>query len=211
MNYLKRILSFVRKNVAIIVALSSLFVACLSLFFTIQAQDADITYKELAIRPTVGIGAEVSNFMMYLTNAGYGHAIVHRVAFGVDGKCYSSDMPDEAAFNDAYERFQEWVMTEVYEKSLPQTAFKSSAKREVFVTSGGQIVNGSIVRAGEKYRMFYFEPEALAQLTKLDLRTITDARNKFSHAVSMIPFRVEYCSATGKYCEIINTKNQQCR
>lgn len=209
MNYLNRILGFVAKNVAVIVALSSLFVAGLSLYFTIQAQDADIAYKELAIRPTVGIGADVSNFMIYLTNAGYGHAIVHRVSFGLDGKCYSSDTTDETAYEEAYSRFQSFILNEVYQKSYPATDIKSL--RDVFVTGGGHIDNGTVVRAGERFQMFYLEPAALALLTKLDLKTLTVIRNNFSRAVSTMPLRIEYCSATGRYCEIIDTKNRQCK
>jgi hypothetical protein len=208
-NYLKRVLGFVAKNVAVIVALSSLFVACLSLYFTIQAQKADMTYKELAIRPAVGIGADVSNFTIYLTNSGYGHAIVHRVAFGVEGKCYSSDMPDETAYEDAYSRFEFYILNEVYQKSYPATDIKSL--RDVFVTTGGHLDNGSVIRADEKFQMFYLEPAALALLTKLDLKTLTGIRNNFSRAVSTMPLRIEYCSATGQYCEIIDTKNQQCK
>lgn len=207
MKYVKRLLGFFGANAAVITALSSLFVACLSLYFTIQAQNADIAYKELAIRPTLGIGADVSNFSIYLTNSGYGHAIVHRVAIGVEGKCYSSD--DEATFDEAYNRFEVSVLNEVFQKSYPPGDIKSL--RDVFITGGGHVDNGSVIRAGEKFQMFYLEPAALALLTKLDLKTLTGIRNSFARAVSMLPYRVEYCSATGKYCEVIDTKNQQCQ
>jgi hypothetical protein len=205
--YIKRFIGFIGTNVAVIVALSSLFVACLSVYFTIQAQKADIEYKELAIRPAVGIGADVSNFSIFLTNAGYGHAIVRRVVLGVDGKCYSSD--NEATFEEAYSRFSTYVLGEIYQKSYPQVDVKGL--RDVFVTAGGILDAGAVIRAGDKFQIFYLEPAALAQLTKLDLKTITEIRNKFGRAVSMMPFRVEYCSATGKYCEIVDTKNQQCK
>jgi hypothetical protein len=207
MKVIKKILGSIASNVAVIVALSSFFVACLSLYFTIQAQKTDMEYKELAIRPTLGIGADVSNFSIYLTNSGYGHAIVHRVSLGVEGKCYSSD--DEASFDEAYSRFEVSVLNEVYQKSYPPADIKSL--RDVFVTGGGHVDNGSVIRAGERFQMFYLEPAALALLTKLDLKTLTGIRNNFARAVSMMPYRVEYCSATGKYCEIIDTRNQQCK
>jgi hypothetical protein len=206
-KFIKNVFGFIGANAAVIVALSSLFVACMSLHFTIQAQKTEMDYKELAIRPTLGIGADVSNFSVYLTNSGYGHAIVHRVAFGVEGKCFSSD--DEATFDDAYSRFEVNVLNEVYQKSYPPADIKSL--RDVFVTGGGHVDNGSVIRAGEKFQMFYLEPAALTLLTKLDLKTLTGVRSNFARAVSMMPYRVEYCSATGKYCEAIDTRNQHCK
>jgi len=58
----------------IIVALASLFVAVISLLYSIEAQRRDSNYKELSIRPAINIYGEPSELTVYISNDGLAHS-----------------------------------------------------------------------------------------------------------------------------------------
>lgn len=209
MHYIKRALWFVAANAAVIIALSSLFVAGLSLYFAIEAQRIDLAYKELSIRPILSIEANVSDFDIQLRNAGYGHAVISRVVFGLDGRCFDSDIDDNASYDLAYEKFQAWMLSDVFGSSFSQET-KKPINADALITVR-PIDRGAVIRAGETFRMFYLEPGTLKVLNTMEPEPLTKARNAFSLAVSQLPFRLDYCSATGEFCGYIDTNNNYCQ
>lgn len=198
---------FIGGNGSSIIALSSMLIALVSLVVAIQSQGRDREYKELAIRPHVAVGAHVSDFSFGYTNAGYGHAFIDRISFGYDGKCYSSDRLSEDAFDEAYSKFIEQAANDLYISGAPSDMDR---KIKSFNVTLDPLLVGGTIRAGEKYSMFYFEPDTLKALLAVNSEILTRYRNAFAKAASKLPLSVRYCSATGLYCEDVTTQNPVC-
>jgi hypothetical protein len=118
LNRLKRFFGWVGTNSATIIALSSVFIALLSLYFTIKAQERDALYKELSIKPIIIVAANVSDFSFGYRNSGYGYGVASRIAFAFEGKCYSSDKNSNRDFYAAYSQFMDAVAKSLYDALL---------------------------------------------------------------------------------------------
>ncbi len=75
--------NFVSRNASTIIALSSLFIAALALWYTVQAKKRDTEYKELSIRPWINIFASVQ-----ISNEGLGPAVLKQFFFLIGGDCF---------------------------------------------------------------------------------------------------------------------------
>jgi hypothetical protein len=76
-----------KEHGSLVVSASSLFIASLSLYFTIQAQKTDINYKELSIRPKLQWRSSATDFSINLDNVGLGPATIETFGMRVEGKC----------------------------------------------------------------------------------------------------------------------------
>lgn len=85
----RRFKKFVGANASIIIAISSLFIAGLSLYFTIHAQNDDRAYKELLIKPALAIRTHSVDFSVELASEGLGPAEIKAVAYQFGGECLS--------------------------------------------------------------------------------------------------------------------------
>jgi hypothetical protein len=180
----------------------------LSLYFTIEAQKLDRQYREVSIQPRVGLLGEVDDFSIVLANEGLGPAFIQRVTLGVAGKCYSSEVSTRADFSQAVDQFNIQVREEVYDKALPKISDKKKPL-DVQMTMT-PFHDGLTIRAGNKIAIFKLHNAVLKEIEKLDYRTITTAKIDFAKAVSQLSLAIEYCSATGLFCETIKTENETC-
>jgi hypothetical protein len=80
--------NFVSRNASTIIALSSLFIAALALWYTVQAKKRDTEYKELSIRPWINIFAEPKELSVQISNEGLGPAVLKQFFFLIGGDCF---------------------------------------------------------------------------------------------------------------------------
>jgi hypothetical protein len=205
---LKRILGWVGTNSATIIALSSVFIALLSLYFTIQAQERNALYKELSIKPIIIAAANVSDFSFGYRNSGYGYGVASRVAFAFDGKCYSSDKNSEDDFYTAYSKFMDATTKNLYD-ALLRIKLKPDVKG--FHVLQQQLDPGFPIRPGEVFTAFFLEDPSRDALLKSDDASLNQARAEFRRIASHIPLNVTFCSATGMSCEAVGTEDEICR
>lgn len=207
-SFIQSFLRFLGANAATVVALSSMLIALASLAVTIDTQREDRRYKELSIRPHVGVGAHVSDFNFAYTNAGYGHAFLARIKFGYGGKCYSSDTSPPDIFEENINRFYDKAANDLYLATVP---VDMDRKQKDFNVTTSPLIIGETIRAGDKHSIFYFEPDTLKAVLLAKPNVLAQYRNAFARASSQLPILVTYCSATGQYCEDVPTADETCR
>jgi|tagenome__1003787_1003787.scaffolds.fasta_scaffold20269884_2 hypothetical protein len=208
MRRVKGILDWFGTNSATVIALSSLFVALLSLYFTIEAQNRDALYKELSIKPIVIVAANVSDFSFGYRNSGYGYGVARRVAFAFDGKCYSSDNNPINEFQAAYSKFMDATANKLYE-SILRVKLKPDVKG--FHVTQQSLDAGFPIRPGEVFLTFFLEDSSRDALLKADGASLNQARAEFRRVASHIPLNVTFCSATGLSCDVIATEDETCQ
>ncbi len=71
----------------LLVAVGSLLVAAVALYFSTQTQRIDLEYREALIRPRINWGTDGTSFVVYLSSAGLGPAALKSFGMRVDGKC----------------------------------------------------------------------------------------------------------------------------
>ncbi len=208
MNTARRFFAFIGRNATTVIALCSMVIAGCSLGLTYISQERDLTYREASIQPILGFFADVDTFSFVLQNEGMGPAVINRITFGLDGKCYDSDDKDQTAFAAAVLKFQSKVGEDIYKKTLPETTIKN--RRLNISITGNPFRPPWVVRVGKDFVFFKLQPDTLGELQKLPADVLTDAKNKFASAVSMVPLSILFCSATGVYCESGQTDNDEC-
>lgn len=207
MNFVKRFWIWLGRNATTTIALSSLCIALVSLIYTIRAQQNDAAYKELSIKPIVGVAANVSDFSLSYTNAGYGVGIVSRVSFAHDGKCYASDKIADKDFYEAYSKFMDATATRIYDSLvLPRLSTDLSG---IHITE--QAIDPSFaIRPGETFSVFYVDKPSIETILKADSATLNQARKSFANAARKIALNVTFCSATGQSCSTVATEDETC-
>ncbi len=208
MKNIKRCFSFIARNASMVVAVCSMVIALCSLGLTYVSQQNDLKYKEISIQPLLAMFADVDDFSFKLQNYGSGPAIIHRVYFEFDDKCYDSEDPDKDAFSAASVRFAEKVAVDIYKNTLPD--FTKRNKPLNISSTGFPFTANWAVRAGQDFVLFKLQPDTLNELRQLPANVLTEAKNNFAKAVSRVPFSVLFCSGTGVYCEIGRTENDAC-
>src|ERR1035437_3828065 len=90
----ERVVGLVTRNASSILAISSLLIAGMSLYLTIQAQDDDRTYKELLIKPSLALRAHTVDWSVAIANDGLGPAQIKDIIYQFGGDCISMIDPD---------------------------------------------------------------------------------------------------------------------
>jgi hypothetical protein len=188
---------------SIVVAASSLFVAIISLRYSVEAQKEDAEYKELSIRPRLQVGAG-SNFSVLLENVGLGPAQFQRIIFSDGDHCLDTDaVHDWPQADKFFDEFSNAIMNYVL-VGMPASVDKKPLpipKPKGFVPS-----TGIILKAGESLPLFSFDPNEMdayvAALTKLTDKSAPDIIEKqFMHKGIKIPIYIRYCSLSGRFCD----------
>src|SRR5260370_34040151 len=102
----KQFVEFVATNGNYILAFSSVLIACLSLYLTIQAQDDDRTYKELLIKPSLALRGHTADWSVAIANDGLGPAQIKNIIYQPGGECISMLDPDGGVSRTNYYKMQ---------------------------------------------------------------------------------------------------------
>lgn len=208
----KRLKVFARwigTNAAIIVAMSSVLIACLSLYFTIQAQQADLQYKEVAIAPRMWLGAEEERMSVSLRNNGLGPAIIEQVDIVSEGKCLSSGDMSREAFSEVYTSFLKGQLDKLYTKTLPEMPWFPGGRRN-YDTDIRYVGPGDVIRAGESEPLVKLAEGSLIEYRQANSAYVAQANQKFSQAAYELPIRFLICSATRRTCGVIGQPVKEC-
>lgn len=201
----------VSKHSALIVAISSLFVAGLSLYFTIEAQRGERSYKELLLKPNLQLEAETSDYSIKLVNSGLGPAEIKDAFYYLGGECITLIGADRQLNQKNYftiiQRINAGFVDQM--RALPwRSEFKGQP-----VTHGAIPVQSAVIRVGAALVIFQIDPAFLhefsSELTKLGVPIRREFDNNFITNAIQLPYRVKYCSMSGKYCEVSGGGDEQ--
>jgi hypothetical protein len=195
---------FFRRNslsvASLVVAATSLFVAVLSLRYSVDAQKADAFYKELSIKPTLQLAA-TSLYQIKFDNVGLGPAEIRRVVFSDGTHCLDTDsVRDWTAAHAFFDEFTNAIQNYIV-VSRP-ILDKRSAR--VPVPSVSVPSPGVTIKASDTLSVLSFNPNEMdayiAYLVKIksDARTIIE--HYMMHRGLTIPLYIYYCSLSGRYC-----------
>ena len=125
-SWVKRPTAFVARNGNSIVAVSSVLIACLSLYFTIQAQNDDRAYKELLIKPTLSRQAHSVDFSVAIANVGLGPARIKDIIYQFGGECISMVDANGELSQTSYDKviggLNTRFLNEVFSFEIPNTS-----------------------------------------------------------------------------------------
>jgi hypothetical protein len=191
--------------VSLSVSLLSLVVAGLSVIYTINAQKIEREYKEFMIEPNLHYYIDNRDFSIVIENRGLGPALLTRVAVELDGECHVSTL----ATHTSREADQEWnslanKFSQTFVASLVDKTFTPD-KGILEVDSFTEWPSaGDIVGVNSKVYLLRFPPESLARISaevdKLDVVHRTERRNQYLKMATNLPFHIDYCSMTQKFC-----------
>lgn len=209
LSSLRRLPSAIAENAAIITAVSSMVIASLSLYFTVNAQRTDLEYKEISIQPRLAMMGLSENMSLSIRNVGLGPAIVKQIDMLVAGKCVTSYGKSQEEWATLHTKFGYEILPELYSKTLPPMPWKKGGKTRYNVEFN--LINpGDAVRAGEDVYFVKLDEGTLKELSQVDIDDFAKAKSAFYVAAVAVPLRVEYCSATERMCGLIGPRMPQC-
>jgi hypothetical protein len=203
-GWLKRTLDTFRENPSLIVSTTSLIVAVAALFLTYIAQARDAYYRELSIRPTIVYEYLAPHFTFSLKNAGFGPAVIKKVAFAFDGKCY--DLAKASEISGAQLDDLAMQTAKYFFFSLAREFDIAITRNDGPIMSLDMVAPGSLIFKDGKVDLFSLTP---AQLRLVQERLNKDAAtsNKltfsFHDIVRNVPMFIEYCSLSGAFCDTL--------
>jgi hypothetical protein len=197
---------FLRRNAlalaSLVVAASSLFVAIISLRYSVNAQKEDAEYKELSIQPRLQVAA--GNFSVLLENVGLGPAELRRVIFFDNDRCFDTDAVHD--WNQGHKFFDDFSNAVVNYILIGMPAITDKKSAAIPIPKVSVPTTGVILKAGETLSLVSFDPQEmtayLAALTKLTNNSASDIVEKqFMHKGITIPIYIRYCSLSGRFCD----------
>jgi hypothetical protein len=142
----QRVVKFIGKHGATLIAIASLAIATFSLHLTIQSQKEDRAYKELMIRPDLSIGVSTDDFSIWIENYGLGPAKVKDVAYRIGNDCVSlMDTHDVSVANIKS------VFSDVRVRILKDVLDAATSNTQI-VDEINPIVPGTVMPVGKKLR-----------------------------------------------------------
>ena len=188
---------------SIVVAAASLFVAILSLRYSVGAQKEDAFYKELSIKPALQIAADSVHFEIRFDNVGLGPAQIRRVVFSDNKTCLDTDsVHDWNAAHAFFDEFSNAVSTYMM-RDLPAAIDKKPAPiPNPFVPV---LSPGVIIKPGDKHTVISFGVDEINAyfkfLAKFDVDAPKRTEQLFIHRGLTVPMYIQYCSLSGRYCQ----------
>lgn len=199
---LKKFFGAFAKSASTIVAMSSMFIAALSLYHTVDAQRRDLEYKEISIQPRPSLLPVFADMSLSIKNLGLGPAVISQIDFEQDGKCISSAGKDASEWQRIYAAFLNMTAVTVYSKSLPPMSGAPGDKKKFDFEVDALQVNDTI-RAGEDRYLFRLAPGTLKIFRGVDTSAQVAAADKFSRNAYTVPIVIHACSATGRTCMFV--------
>ena len=203
--------TWAEKYGSLVTAIFSLFVAALSLWLAITAQDRDAAYKELQIEPFLAFLPDDLNLNLRLTNSGLGPARIRRivVSFPPDA-CFDTQKikPAEidSTLNTFKDRMASYVLADIVEKvgfgNLNGSFPASSLVRPNELIPGqdhGVTILGMARQASAN------SPVPVPPAMR------TAASQIFRDKLRSLNMMIEYCSMTGKFCGSVQEGNPICK
>jgi hypothetical protein len=201
-SLLKRFFGAFAKSAPTIVAMSSMFIAALSLYHTVDAQRRDLEYKEISIQPRPSLLPVFADMSLSIKNLGLGPAVIQQIDFEQDGQCVSSAGKDASEWQKIYAAFLNATAVTVYSRSLSLVPKTPGDKKKFDFELDALQVNDTI-RAGEDRYLFRLAPGTLKLFRGADTSVQVAAADKFSQNAYTVPIIIHACSATGRTCMFV--------
>jgi hypothetical protein len=196
---MKKLLHRIGQNASTAVALSSMLIAGLSLYFTVDAQQRDVEYKEVSIQPRPTLSPDYERLSLSLGNVGLGPAIVRQIHFDQDGKCVTSYGVGADEWQKTFTDFVKAAASEVYSKSLPPMPW-SLGGRSKFDFEVNSLQENDTIPSNRDRWIFHLAPGSWDEFKKGDPSEQVPASDRFASLAYAIPMTVYLCSATGRTC-----------
>jgi hypothetical protein len=201
----ERAVGFVARNSNSILAISSLLIAGMSLYLTIQAQDDDRTYKELLIRPSLALRAHTVDWSIAIANDGLGPAQIKDIIYQIGGDCISMIDPDGELSRTNYYKVENALrtrfITDIFSFQIPSTS------PAALTTRGQVLLPGTIIAVGKEIVLFRIDDTSLetlkSKLNALEMNFHQSLLEKFSALALTLPISIKFCSMSEKYCKIV--------
>lgn len=202
--WVKRPTAFVARNGNSIIAVSSVLIACLSLYFTIQAQNDDRAYKELLIKPSLSRQAHSVDFSVVIANVGLGPAQIKDILYQFGGECISMvDANGElsrASYDKVIDGLNTRFLNDIFSFGIPNTA------PTAITTRNHVLFPEEIIGVGKEVVLFRVDDSSLemfrTKMKALDVKLTQSLIDQFTARALTLPISIKYCSMSGKYCEI---------
>lgn len=198
---------FFRRNAlalaSLAVAVSSLFVAIISLRYSVNAQKEDAAYKELSIRPRLQVAA-AGDFSVLLENVGLGPAEIRRIVFFDNNHCFDTDSVHD--WNQGHKFFDDFTNAVINYILVGMPAITDKKSAAIPIPKVSVPTTGVILKADETLPLVSFDPQEmtayLAALTRLTDKSAPDVVEKqFMHKGITTPIYIRYCSLSGRFCD----------
>jgi hypothetical protein len=199
-------------------ALTSLFIAALSLYLTVHTQNEDRDYKEMMIRPALTYEVHPFDLTVGYRNDGLGPAVIVDFVYKDGDECLSvADIYNSKLISGNIYRvgldIQDRLFTQVYTFAVPTKSPGVTVAR--FNERGTMLAPGSIIATGKEWSLFRVPDDTLSEfrqdLNKLQPATVSVFQAKFFEAAMTLPFSLRYCSLSGKYCYSIREDVTKCK
>jgi hypothetical protein len=211
---LRSILAFVSANASTIIAVASVCIASLSLYFTIDAQRAERAHKELLLRPSLGVNVDATVYSVVLVNNGLGPAYIKNVAYHLNNECLPFTDGAHAFAANNYSRANQHIVA-VFGKLVDDAFFPKAEFKNTPSASVSLPVPSHILGVGQDiiiYRMgSEFAKELVPRLWAVGSNVLTTFNDRFLATAITLPMSVEYCSMSGQYCEVRGDGPVPCR
>src|ERR1043166_3019055 len=200
---LKRSLAFISRNGTTITALTSLCIAALSLYVTIDNQIKERAHKELLLRPHLRFDPSTVDYSVRMVNDGLGPALITDTTYLMNGQCVKLGIDDTKDFSQSTYRK---VVSDIGDHFIGP-AIRLPWRDNSFISASTQHAEpgiplpGQIIGVKEDVILFRFvQPFHDVFMTKLaalpfDVRVAFDDR--FMTTAATIPILIRYCSMSG--------------
>lgn len=206
----KQFSQFVAQNVSSILAISSLLIAGMSLYLTIQAQDDDRTYKELLIKPSLALRAHTADWSVAIANDGLGPAEIKDIIYQFGDECISILDAEGKISRTNYYKVQNALtsrfVNDIFSFQIPNTS-------PTALTTRGQILlPETIIGVGKEIVLFRIDDTSLetlkTKLNALEMNFHQSLLEKFTALALTLPISIKFCSMSEKYCKTVEPEGE---
>jgi hypothetical protein len=190
------------KHGNLVVAICSLFVAVLTVLYTISNSTVEQNNREALAYPYVALHVDPNSYKIRYANLGPGAAKVRRLEVVVKGECYNvDDAKDWAIKSPEYFRsVMRSLISEVFGVALWKTG------REIPpAISGSADIMGAVIPAGGEFVMVRIDTREMevfeTEMDKIDKTLKFETREKFRLWARKFPIGIEVCSLIGPETE----------
>lgn len=197
--WLRGLFGAIRESASVIIAISSMFIAALSLYFSVNAQRVDAEYKEISIQPRPSLLPLFEDMSLSVRNLGLGPAVVKQINFERNGRCLSSYGMNPEEWQTMYSEFLQEIASEVYVKSLPPMPWRKGGKKK-FDFEMDILQMNDTVRANEDRYLFRLDSGTFKEFREAETTEQVVAKHKFAANAYAVPIIIVICSATNRTC-----------
>ena len=205
-SWLSRNGSLVVSCMSLLVAASSVCVAVMSLWYTIDAQRSDQYYREISIQPSLGFHFSTGTYSISLDNKGLGPAKIARIITNF-GECLDSKVVSAAEWDNSRIRVALALHQDLTDKVLTEAVWRINRARapDLQVTIP---VEEQMIIPGQKLDLIAMMPEQIAPFNEEISRSDPQLKAKmtfiFADWARSVPIAVRSCSASGKFCRMVH-------